>query len=93
MGYRIQYGGGYSKEELAAPEKRRPTALVGSIIAIMVVVYVLSGHKDAMQKVLIPGDPTITKEAVTAFSENVKGGMSVGEAFTDFCFEILEGAV
>lgn len=93
MGYRIQYDGGYSKEELAAPKKRRPTALVGAIIVILIVVYALYAHADTLQKMLLPGDPAITEEAVTAFSENVKGGVPVGEAFTAFCIEILEGAV
>lgn len=41
---------------------------------------------------LLPGDPVITKAALTQLSEDVRQGEPVADALADFCVYIVENA-
>ena len=41
---------------------------------------------------LIPGDPVVTRSATAAFMDDLSEGVSVNDAVTAFCRNILDGA-
>ena len=88
MGYRIQYNTTQSYLYLTARKKKVPKLL----IAVLVITIFLSvfGHK--LKHILLPGDPDVTGEALSAFASDMKDGTSFSDALEAFCKNILEHA-
>lgn len=94
MGYRIQYGQTAKKEiieERTVSKKQNVMRYI--LITVIIAAVIASCTKiDAVRKFLLPGDPTVTQNALTAFAENVRAGEPVSQAITTFCREIIVGA-
>ena len=62
-----------------------PTAVILSLAAVFLAVTVQYGSTDW----LLPGDPAVTKAALTELIENLKAGEQFGDAVTAFCREVI----
>ena len=91
MAYKIQY----------SPEKAHCYPSVTNHVKFKVgkwVILLLALAAAAWMRVngipdfLIPGDPTVTKTAATTMMDELRAGVSVDDAVTTFCKEILHGA-
>ena len=92
MAYNIQYSLQYKKKY---PLKQKSTGKRGKTIAVLLVICVCmllyKQYADGMLKeVLIPDDAVVTVAALEGFSSNLKSGLTLNEAITAFCVEILE---
>lgn len=88
MGYQIQYDSTIVKnvfDEKKSKNKRVYWLLLATLL--IVGLFVFDG-KDWF----IPGDPEVTKAAVQEFQEDLKEGKNIGQAFSAFCKEIVDGA-
>lgn len=66
--------------------------LVATLISLIVLVWVITPVRVAVLDRFLPGKGEVTRKAVDQFVSDVKNGDSVKEAFTDFCFEIINNA-
>ena len=93
MGYRISYGENVQKIEIqekpAGKRSNKKYFLVAAIVAVLLAAWSFS---DRLTEYLIPGDPEITRSAMTTMVAEIGSGESVGEAVTAFCKEIIAGA-
>ena len=91
MSYKIQYSP-ESAHIYPAIQKRKRIDLhkwFGFAVVVAAVVWIrLWGIPDF----LLPGDPEITKEAMSFFMDEIRNGIAVKDAVTTFCKIILDGA-
>ena len=94
MAYTIQYGAPARAEAawIKGQKKRSKRYIaLGLVIALILSIFLL-GSEESVQRFLIPGDPEITKAAVTQFTQNIQQGDNFKQAITTFCREIIESA-
>ena len=90
MAYRIQYT---PQEEYRYPMSAKHRKIQWGRLLILIVLFVagfwlkICGIPDF----LIPGDPQVTKTAAIEFMGNMKSGVSMEQAVTTFCRQILDG--
>ena len=63
-----------------------PTAVILALLAVFFAVSMQRGSTDW----LLPGDPTVTKAALTELIEDLKAGEHFGDAVTAFCREVIQ---
>ena len=90
MSYRIEYN----------PEKNRIYPMSSSrkpkwLIVILVVVVTLFAlqklnRNQILKSWMLPGDPEVTAAAFSAMVDDISEGVSVGDAVTTFCLEIID---
>lgn len=91
MSYKIQYSPESAHIYPTTRKRKRMESYkwLGFAVVIAAVVWVrLYGVPDF----LIPGDPEITKEAMSVFVDKIRDGTGVKDAATTFCKMILDGA-
>ncbi len=93
MSYRISYEPEFNSKYPVLPGKR-PRKKLWMICAALVLVAVamLSPVRSAVLNLILPGDPQVTKSALSDLVEQVGAGEGLGVAVTAFCREILQGA-
>lgn len=47
---------------------------------------------ERIQNFLIPGDPVVTKAAFEKMTDDLRSGTGLSEAFSDFCYVVLDSA-
>ena len=88
MAYKIQYSSDAARRY---PEKTQNSSVKFGRWLLVMAVFVaavclrLYGIPDC----LIPGDPVVTRQAVSAMMENIQTGTDFGDAVTVFCKKIL----
>ena len=91
MAYKIQYAPENTKRY---PQVKKRTKY--SYIRLCFIVCALAAAAwiklHGIPDFLIPGDPTVTKEAAALMVDELKVGASLRDAITVFCKEILHGA-
>lgn len=95
LGYRIQYDQFGSKTTFGI-ENKSDKKYFGAIVAIIlccVIVFAVGKNLDFFSQWLLPGDPEITKAALTDFAVDLRNGISFKEAATAFCKTIIEDAL
>lgn len=91
MAYRIEYAP--DKKHLYPVHKKRRKLVVGKWIPfVLLLAAALCMRIYGIPDFMIPGDAEITKEAATAFMQEIQRGTGVKQAATDFCKMILDGA-
>ncbi len=82
MGYRIIYG----------PQKKvpKPKRIKRTLVIICILALVAAGRFLDWGECLIPGDPAVTFMAAEALIADLRAGIEVKEAFSDFCREIMD---
>jgi len=91
MAYRIQYSQemAYRYPQQRTRKKIKPGKWIGLAVLVVALAFMrIYGIPDF----LIPGDPAVTKTAVTALIGDIREGSAVNEAITVFCETILHGA-
>ena len=93
MAYQIRYGQTMTKQPIRERKKagKKTPALkwIALCLALLVVVFLgNSGYLDF----LIPGDNAVTTAAFESMVTHVREGVTVRDAFTEFCLQILNGA-
>lgn len=85
MGYRITYG--------EQTRKRLPVRHValGCLAVLAVLALILPSGREVIRDILLPGDPAVTLDALHGMAEDLSQGISIGEAVTTFCGEIIAG--
>ncbi len=94
LGYRIQYGP-MAKGEVQWNRKRigRLKAKTMWLLAVLsILLLAVAQRHGILEKLLIPGNPEVTKAAYIQFKQDVKEGEPVGEAITAFCRTVIENA-
>lgn len=86
MGYRINYDTVKIKHEKKT-NKKFPV-LLACTLGLIVGLH-LSGAAEQIRTVLLPGDPDVTKYAITELVESLGEGESFSDAFTAFCQTIV----
>lgn len=92
MAYRIVYG--------PEPKKRTNPPLgqlrIQVLTAVFLLIFVLAvkyGWPEgtaALQRVLLPGEPSVTQQALEGMVSDLQEGEPLGEAFTAFCQQIID---
>ena len=80
MGYRIEYG----------PRKEHKKVFL--ILAAAMLLTALFLPRPVLEKLLLPGDPQVTKEALGQLVLGLRQGIAPGQAVAVFCQSILRGA-
>lgn len=95
MGYQIQYGSTVIKKHLRDKTDPHKSLLliIGAVCLCCILAFSVFQHRDLIWEWILPGDPQITKAALTTFWENIRCGIPVGDAIEVFCKEILSGAM
>lgn len=91
LAYKIQY---------SPEDKRRYPGAKGKtnfrfgqwFLVLCVLAAVLLARQYGVPDFLIPGDPTVTREAASLMMDSLQSGSSLNEAVTVFCKEVLHGA-
>ncbi|MBE6926737.1 MAG: hypothetical protein E7461_07835 [Ruminococcaceae bacterium] len=65
-----------------------PSVCTVSLLIVFFALTVRYGSTDW----LLPGDPAVTKAALTELIENLKAGEQFSDAVTAFCREVIAGA-
>ena len=94
MAYRIQYGSDPKfKTHWDRPFRKHRTAIISAIIAaVLLICATVPQVQRGIRELILPGDPSITEAALTAFVDNLKTGEPMDEAFAAFCRDIISNA-
>ena len=94
LGYSVHYGldGKAERTWKNRVKKRKYQGWVAVILVVLIGVGAMSTREETLEKLLIPGDPEVTKGAYIQFTEDLQEGDSFREAITTFCQEIFAGA-
>ena len=90
MSYELRYHTNLCKNLQSSKSRVKP-AVVGIwlfLTALLVFSFCLP-EKGFWKEFLVPGDANTTIQAVETFSENLKKGASVEDAFHEFCLELV----
>lgn len=90
MGYRVAYE---TVPKVRRMEQRRSgraalTALFFAVFLFLTAVFWPKG-REALQELLLPGDPAVTVEALETLAEELQTGVQLGNALENFCLTIV----
>ncbi len=91
MAYRIVYGPEPSAARQGVERSSRRSLLTVCfflLFLVLVRVFWPEGG-EALSRLLLPGDPDVTREAVLAMAAQWKNGADLRDAFTAFCQVVL----
>ena len=94
MGYRIDYVDVPDRQrnpEDRGGRVRRMTALFLLLFCLSVRIFSEKGT-DVLREFVLPGERTVTEEAVQTFVEHLRMGNGIGESLEVFCMEVLQDA-
>lgn len=94
MGYRIEYvpeAKPFGKREPFG-RKILPFTAAFLILFMALTVRFWPEGREKLEALLLPGDPQVTKHALTQMADNLKSGEAIGDAVITFCKEITNGA-
>lgn len=84
MGYRIIY--------LPEPKKKRVWPWMLSILVLcFVCAWLIPQGRQAIETVLIPGEPEVTRQAFANLVDTLRSGENFTSAFAQFCEELASG--
>ena len=93
MAYSIQYDPEYNSRFPIKPFNKVWTKLASYLLIVSVLILCLFGYaRETVKSWLLPGDPTVTEDALISMVEDIRAGEPIGDAITAFCLEILENA-
>ena len=90
MAYEISYSPQENhRYPIFRPRKKLSKWLLGVVLAAVTALAIPQVRRQIGQA-LLPGDNETTREAVTAFLEDVRQWVSIPDAFQTFCREIVK---
>lgn len=91
MAYKIQYSP--EKAHCYPSVTNRVKFKVGKWVILLLALAAAAWMRvNGIPDFLIPGDPTVTRTAATTMIDELRAGVSMSDAVTVFCKEILHGA-
>ena len=89
MAYKMEYGIGEPTISTTRKiiKRKKPSVRKLVVFGIVIALLVVCTATD----ILIPGDPTVTKAAMSNFISDIQGGEQVVDAFAAFCQTVLQG--
>ena len=90
MAYKIQYSPDSSEQYPTCVGKTKKR-FGGWVVAFFLLGAVLWVRANGIPECLIPGDPTVTKQAAQTFLTLMQEGEPLRDAVTVFCKEVLSG--
>ncbi len=91
MGYRIEYEPIPGSEKENTPKLAVMTAICMLFFLLLVNTFWLQG-KEALQKLLLPGDASVTASALEDLAQDLREGENLSYALESFCRKILDEA-
>lgn len=94
MAYRIVYGPEIPPQYQKKTDRSRLrtlTAVCLLLFTLLVKQYFPAGTA-RLQQIFLPGDPTVTQQALSSMMGQLQSGAAPVDAFTVFCKEILANA-
>lgn len=93
MAYRIDYSKAGEREEvLEKTIKRQKVMWSLALICLILLLGILYPQKQTLERLLIPGDAQVTKQATAELISHLQAGEGIPEAFQVFCEEIISNA-
>lgn len=90
MSYELRYHTNLCKNLQSSKSRVKPVVVFKWLfLSVLLVLSICLPEEGFWKEFLIPGDTNVTIQAVETFSENLKGGASVEEAFHEFCLELV----
>ena len=90
MAYRIEYDGRAGKYEVINHNRPFPVLVVAGIIMLLTLTLWQEG-REAFLSWIIPGEDTVTVQAFSAMTDNLRSGAALSSALEDFCRAIIYG--
>ena len=91
MGYCIQYDKTTGAMEIQRTRRfQRKSILIFFILLAIVAAFLLPKTRQVLKKVLLPGDETVTAQALEDLVTDLRQGSGVSQAVEAFCREIIE---
>ena len=91
MGYCMEYGEGTIRKKKTGRGKYTAIAVILLFSSLFFAGIRMLGV-ERVRDFLIPGDPAVTKEAFQKMTDDLRSGTGMSEAFSDFCYVILDHA-
>ena len=93
MGYRIEYGSPKRHSDKNV-RSGRVIWLTGAFLLIFtcLTMQFWPQGRELLEETLLPGDPTVTKQAFSELTQQLRQGEAVGDAVAAFCREVIDGA-
>lgn len=93
MGYRIAY----PQTPILPGKKKRFSRVPLFSLLFFLLFLLLTGRfwpqgAQALKELLLPGDAAVTAVALQDLTSALKCGRSFGDALTDFCLQVIQGA-
>lgn len=87
MSYRIEYGPAIPNRYIAKHNPLRLQSMTAACLLIfsLAVRQFFPAGTEKLRQLLLPGEFSITQEAVNAFMGDIRSGESLGDSFTAFC--------
>ena len=95
MSYVIEYGTGLKKKypvRQKKPAKNKAVLMLASVAFALVLLCSLL-KIDSIRKVILPGDPQTTEEAISLFVNAIKAGEGIYDSFSVFCKEVIASSI
>ena len=91
MGYKIEYG-----QTVKFVQQKTKDSNKNLKIAVLVLVLALASafllRNDSVRSFILPGDPSVTEEALNTFADQVRAGEPFKDAAVAFCQDIISNA-
>lgn len=91
MSYRIEYDGRVGRYELREERHACPAILaVVGLFALLTFCFWPVGA-ERVRSFLIPGEDTVTIQAFSSMTEDLRGGAGIRDAIEGFCHRVVHG--
>jgi hypothetical protein len=90
MSYRIEYDSGAGKYEVVENQSLFPIFLVAAVVFLLAISLWPEGRTTFFSW-LIPGDDTVTVQAFSSMTDDLRCGAGLWEAVEGFCRAVIHG--
>lgn len=88
--YRIVYNENSKPRRTHTQHTTVKHLIPGILVALIIAFLAISPHRSKFVQLLLPGDPTVTTNALQEFSNTLSRGESLSSALDVFCETVME---
>lgn len=93
MGYRVDYPQGGNAQKQKKPSSRViPFTILFFLLFLFCTVQYWRQGAETLREFLLPGDAAVTAAALQDFTQALKTGEPLSNAFAEFCQRVIQGA-